>query len=108
DGGLFAFAGLWESWTSPDGSTIESATILTTDPNELMATLHNRMPVILDPQDYDLWLGDGRETPRDSLALLRFLLRPYPAEAMTAQPVSRYVNSPANEGAACIAPFHAQ
>jgi putative SOS response-associated peptidase YedK len=105
DGSPFAFAGLWESWTGPDGSTLESTTILTTEPNELMATLHNRMPVIIDPQDYGLWLGSAEDVPREPVDVLRHLLRPYPTEAMDAYPVSKYVNSPANEGAECIAPL---
>ncbi len=103
----FAFAGLWETWTGPDGSALDSCTILTTDPNELMATLHNRMPVILDPEDYALWLGAGGDTPKDQMGELVNLLRPFPAELMTAHPVSKYVNSPMNEGEECIAPFDA-
>jgi putative SOS response-associated peptidase YedK len=105
DGGPFALAGLWESWTSPDGGVIESCTILTTEPNELMATLHNRMPVIVDEPDYGLWLGSGGDASKEELGVLPHLFRPFPAEAMTAYPVSKYVNSPMNEGAACIAPL---
>ncbi|MCB0019705.1 MAG: SOS response-associated peptidase [Anaerolineales bacterium] len=97
----FAVAGLWEFWESPDGSALETCTLLTTTPNELMAELHNRMPVILDPADYNSWLfgepGDG----------LQHLLRPCPAEQMTAYPVSRFVNSPYNDAPECIAPFAA-
>jgi putative SOS response-associated peptidase YedK len=105
DGSPFALAGLWESWTSPDGGVIESCTILTTEPNELMATLHNRMPVIIDEPDYGLWLGSGGDASKEELGVLPHLLRPFPAEAMTTYPVSKYVNSPINEGAACIAPL---
>lgn len=103
----FAFAGLWESWTGPDGSALDSCTIITTEANELMSELHNRMPVILDPEDYSLWLGEGGDTPKDQLGLLMHLLRPFPSEQMTAWPVSKYVNSPSNEGADCIEPFDA-
>lgn len=103
----FAFAGLWENWVGPDGSALESCTILTTEANELMAQLHTRMPVILDPADYALWLGEEGDTPKEQLGLLMHLLRPYPSEQMTAWPVSKYVNSPSNEGADCIEPFDA-
>ncbi len=96
----FAFAGLWESWNPPDGSNILSCTIITTEPNSLMQKIHNRMPVILPPSDYDLWLTAGEVDP----SRLAALLRPYPAEEMTAYPVSTLVNSPANDLAACIEP----
>jgi putative SOS response-associated peptidase YedK len=99
-GESFAFAGLWESWNSPDGSNILSCTIITTTPNELMQSIHNRMPVILPPEAYGLWL-----TPRDlPAAQLQPLLKPYPAEEMTAYPVSTLVNSPVNDVPECIAP----
>ena len=96
----FALAGLWERWDSKDGSTILSCTIITTQPNELMQTIHNRMPVILPPQTYTQWLDPGEP----NLADLSGLLQPYPAEEMTAYPVSRLVNSPANDLPACIEP----
>lgn len=98
DGRLFAFAGLWETWHAADGSMIDSCTILTTTPNELMAPIHNRMPVILEPEDYDLWLNPDPR-PEDAL----HLLRPYPAEKMAAYPVSTHVNSPRNDNPDCIA-----
>ena len=101
----FAFAGLWEQWSGPDGSELESCTILTTEPNELMAPLHNRMPVIVDPLDYEDWLGSGRDDPREHLAILPHLLRPYSSEKMKTTPVSTFVNSPRNEGADCILPI---
>jgi putative SOS response-associated peptidase YedK len=103
DSGLLALAGLWESWTGPDGSQLDSCTILTTDANELVAGVHDRMPVILSPQDFDEWLGDGRDADAALQTALRHLMRPYPAEQMTARPVSNYVNSPRNEGPDCIA-----
>lgn len=93
----FALAGLWEIWHDPDGSSLESCTILTITPNELMAPIHNRMPVILDSADYDQWLNPGPR-PEDDL----HLLRPYPAEKMRAYPVSTWVNSPAHDDPQCL------
>jgi putative SOS response-associated peptidase YedK len=89
----FAFAGLWEHWQSPDGSEIKSATIITTTPNELMAPIHNRMPVILPHDVYARWLDSTPLFPVD----LNSLLIPYPACEMIAYPVSTLVNSPAND-----------
>lgn len=100
DGRPLAFAGLWEQWKSPDGGQIESYTILTTDANELLRPVHDRMPVILPPDAYDLWLDPDVQKPDVLLALLH----PYPEEAMTAYPVSMRVNSPANDDPQCIAP----
>ncbi|MFQ5433740.1 MAG: SOS response-associated peptidase [Anaerolineae bacterium] len=102
DGRPLAFAGLWEFWQSGDGSVIESCTILTTRPNELMAPIHNRMPVIIAADDFDDWLHPG---PNPEMGL--HLLRPYPAEKMTAYPVSTHVNSPRNDDAVCIEPLPA-
>jgi putative SOS response-associated peptidase YedK len=96
----FAFAGLWEDWHAPDGSQVKSATIITTQPNELIARLHNRMPVILPPDTYARWLEPAPRQPAD----LQGLLAPYPAEAMSAHPVSTLVNSPANDRPECITP----
>jgi putative SOS response-associated peptidase YedK len=86
----FAFAGLWDRWESPDGSTVLSCTIITTSPNEMMSQIHNRMPVILKPADYLLWLETG-EQPANRL---QALLKPYPADEMKAFAVSHRVNSP--------------
>jgi putative SOS response-associated peptidase YedK len=97
----FAFAGLWELWNSPDGSQLFSCTIITTDPNPLLARIHNRMPAILAPDDYQRWLEPGEVDP-DALANL---LKPYPPEEMIAFPVSRLVNSPHNDSAECILPL---
>jgi len=99
-GAPFAFAGLWDSWQSPDGGVIQSATIITTTPNSLMATLHNRMPVILPPETYAQWLDPAPRTP-DSLVNL---LVSYPSEKMEAHPVSTLVNSPANDRPECLIP----
>ena len=90
-GSPFAFAGLWEHWQSPDGAEIKSATIITTEPNELMSTIHNRMPVILSGAAQAQWLEPA---PRSGL---QELLVPYPAGEMEAYPISTLVNSPAND-----------
>ena len=89
----FAFAGLWEHWQSPDGSEVKSATIITTTPNELMATIHDRMPVILPHNAFEHWLNPQPLFPVD----LKNLLVPYPTDEMEAYPVSTLVNSPAND-----------
>jgi putative SOS response-associated peptidase YedK len=104
----FGFAGLWEFWQGPDGSALETCTILTTDPNELMEPIHNRMPVIIAPEDYADWLGRGEDDPPHTLDQLRHLLRPYPATKMKATPVGTFVNNPRNEGPDCIASMTAQ
>ena len=101
DDGPFGMAGIWESWQGPDQTKIESCTILTTEPNSLVEPIHNRMPVILAPQDYGSWLDPAGQ---DSQRLVE-LLRPYAGEAMTAHPVSSLVNSPANEDPRCIEPL---
>jgi putative SOS response-associated peptidase YedK len=101
DGGPFAFAGLWERWEkSSDGVPVESCTIITTGANALAAKLHDRMPVILVPDDYPAWLGDNSATPPELLALLK----PYPVEAMRAYPVSTAVNNVKNCGPECVEP----
>ena len=93
----FAFAGLWESWRPKDGAPLETFTILTTSENELMRPIHDRMPVILEPRDYDRWLdaGDLARPPVD-------LLRPYPAEKMLAWPVSDRVGNVRNNDSALL------
>ncbi len=101
DGQPFAFAGLWEVWQPPDGSVIKTCTIITTDANALVAPIHNRMPVILAPGDYDRWL-DPRELPADQTLPL---LRPFDARALRAVPVSPQVNNPANDSPECVAPL---
>jgi putative SOS response-associated peptidase YedK len=96
----FAFAGLWENWFSPDGSQLLSCAIITTWPNDLMAAIHNRMPVILPEAAYDDWLAPGETSPE----VLSPWLAPYPAEQMRAFPVSTLVNSPANDRPECVLP----
>lgn len=94
----FAFAGLWDRWTGADGKTIESCAILTTTPNERLASIHDRMPVILPPVAYEPWLDPGLQ---DARHLVPFLT-PYPADAMIAVPVSRLVNDPRVDDARCL------
>jgi putative SOS response-associated peptidase YedK len=100
----FALAALWEYWEGPDETTIDSCTVLTTGPNDLIRPLHNRMPVVLASSDYDLWLDPGVQEAE----LLQPLLRPYPSQDMVAYPISTWVNNPANEGPQCIAPLGQQ
>lgn len=100
EGSTFGLAGLWETWRAPDGSEVDTCTILTTTPNELMNVIHNRMPVIIEPEDYSMWLDPG-DRPEDAL----HLLRPYPAHKMAAYPVSTVVNNPRNDTPECIAPL---
>lgn len=93
----FGFAGLWERWNR-EGKGIQSCTIITTEPNELMKPIHNRMPVIVQQEDYDRWLNPAFE---DGKALQQ-VLRRYPTELMEAYPVSTVVNNPRNDVAECI------
>jgi putative SOS response-associated peptidase YedK len=96
----FGFAGLWETWKSPEGETTHSCTIITTTPNTLMAAIHTRMPVILPRNAEAVWLDRSLEDP----ARLLPLLVPYSAENMDAYAVSPAVNSPRNDSPACIEP----
>ena len=101
NGEPFAFAGLWDRWHPPEGQPLESCTILTTTPNEILQPLHDRMPVILPPSTYRLWLDPAVR----GVESLQALLIPYPAAEMIAYPVSTRVNSPTNETQDCIAPL---
>ncbi|MEA2601045.1 MAG: hypothetical protein QOF89_2037 [Acidobacteriota bacterium] len=100
DGKPFAFAGLWSTWVDREhgGATLETFTILTTDANDLLRPLHDRMPVIVDPENFDLWLDPKIE----DAAKLQPLLVPHAVEGFEAFPVSRNVNSPAHDAADCI------
>lgn len=100
DGEPFAIAGLWEKWEG-EGGPLETCTLLTTKANELLAPYHDRMPVILRPEDYGVWLD--ADLVRSEL-LLR-LLRPYPHKEISAYAVSSLVNSPSNEGPRCVEPI---
>lgn len=93
----FAFAGLWERWTY-EGTTTETCTIITTSANELLTPVHDRMPVILAPEDHDDWLIPDRGRGAE-------LLRPFPSEAMTYYPVSTMVNRATVDDPACIQPL---
>ena len=101
-GDLFGFAGLWDCWKYPDGLARDhySFTIITTEPNDLVGKAHNRMPVILRPEDEDRWLDPDLKDPEDLLPMLQ----PYPSEEMEGYPVTRAVNSPSHNGPDCIAP----
>ena len=100
DSGLFAFAGLWDEWHAPDGSPLRSCTIITTTPNSVVAAIHDRMPVILRPEDEQFWLDLAVTSARDLLPLLV----PYPSDAMEAYPVSRRVNIPTVDDPELLAP----
>lgn len=94
-------AAIWESWKSPEGGTIESCSILTTTSNELVAPLHDRMPVILHPAEWWVWLDPGITDPAE----LRHLYRPFPPDLMEMYPVSALVNSPRNDTPDLIDPI---
>ena len=99
NGEPFAMAGLWERWKSPEGTVLESCSILTTSANDIMAPIHDRMPVLLEERDFDLWL-----VPNESRSeSIRPLFRPFPAGPMSRVPISTLVNSPKNNGPELIA-----
>ena len=99
----FAFAGLWSSWKDPEqgGEILETFTILTTSPNDLLRPLHDRMPVIVDRENFGLWLDPRMEDTER----LQPLLVPHAVDDFEAFPVSRLVNSPANDQPGCIEPL---
>lgn len=97
DEGVFSMAGLYDTWTSPDGQKISTCTIITTEPNGLMADIHDRMPVILRKADEQYWLD--KEQKQEAL---QALLLPFPAEDMVAYPVSKLVGNVKNDSKACI------
>ena len=98
-GGLMSFAGLWESWAGPDGE-VRSFTIITTEPNALMARIHDRMPAIIARDRYARWLDPSLQDPAE----IQPMIARYPAEAMQAIPVSARINSVRNQGAELIEP----
>jgi len=100
DGKPFAFGGLWDRWRKGD-QPVESCMILTTDANELMRPLHDRMPVILDPGNFDHWLEPTLKEPAE----IQPFLAPCPADCLEAVPVSTHVNNPRHEDAGCITPM---
>jgi putative SOS response-associated peptidase YedK len=93
EGQLFAFAGLWERWRDPSGQWVKSCSILTTTPNAVTSNVHDRMPVILDRESYDLWLDPGMQ----NVEAISALLKPCDARRMRCYPVSTRINSVAND-----------
>lgn len=100
DDSPLSLAGLWERWDKGP-EPVETFTIITTSPNELVAPIHNRMPVILAPEDFDAWL-EPKESP-----IAHELVRPYPADKLQVVPISTRVNSPKNDDPAVIEPIGA-
>ncbi len=96
----FALAGLWEHWQGPEEETLQSCAMVTTEANELMRPIHDRMPVILPEDEYARWLDPSLDASESLLPLLR----PYPSEAMAAYRVSTYVNSPTHDAPLCVQP----
>ena len=101
DGELFAFAGLWDGWKNPDGQWIRSCSILTTTPNAVTSPIHDRMPVILDPGSYDLWLDPGM----NDVPAVSELLKPYDAKSMRCYPVSSRLNQVSSDDEECCRPM---
>lgn len=99
-GELFAFAGLWERWKDASGEWIKSCSILTTSPNAVASAVHDRMPAILDPEHYDLWLDPGMKNVDE----LTEMLKPYDARMMRSYPVSTRLNQVQNDDAECAQP----
>ena len=98
--GLMAFAGLWEKWKSAeDEDFLETFTILTTSANELITPIHTRMPVLLHPEDYNLWLDQNMHDPEQ----MQRLYQPFPTDLLTAYKVPDLVNNPRFDSPACIA-----
>ena len=96
----FAFAGLWDTWKDLEGKVIRSFTIITTNANDSLKSIHKRMPVILKPKDEEAWLAQNEEVSK-----LIHLLKPYPDKEMEAYPISKIVNSPRNDNEGCIKPL---
>lgn len=96
--GVMGFAGIWEKWKAEDGSEIETCCILTTASNDLMKSIHDRMPVILQAEDYDLWLNRNFHDVRE----LEHLYKPFPSDLMVAYPVPNLVNNPRFDSPSCI------
>ena len=100
DGQLFAFAGIWDGWKNSEGQWIRTCSILTTTPNAVTSAVHDRMPVILDPDRYDLWLDPGMQ----NVAAVSELLKPYDARRMRCYPVGTRINHVANDDEECSRP----
>lgn len=95
---LFSMAALYDTWTSSDGRKVHTCTIVTTSPNKLVEDIHERMPVILKPEDEAKWLNRKNQNTE----LLKSLLKPYPDEFMEAYPVSQIVGNVKNDTEECI------
>lgn len=100
EGELFAFAGLWDHWKDPSGKVVETCSTLTTTPNAVTSAVHDRMPIILDPDGYDLWLDPGM----NNVVEVSNLLRPCDARLMRCYPVSTRINRVANDDEECSRP----
>jgi len=100
NGQMFAFAGIWDRWKDPSGSWVKTCSILTTTPNAVTSAVHDRMPVILDPDCYDRWLDPGMHEVRE----VSDMLKPYEARLMRCYPVSSRVNYVANDDEGCSMP----
>jgi putative SOS response-associated peptidase YedK len=100
EGELFAFAGIWDRWKDPSGDWVKSCSILTTTPNAVTSAIHDRMPVILGPDAYDVWLDPGMQ----NVTAISELLKPYDARSMRCYPVSTRVNSVSNDDLECSRP----
>ena len=97
EGGVFAFAGLWDSWKDPSGKQVVTCTILTTQANSLLQDIHHRMPVILSPDDYDRWLDPGVTNPKH----VADLFKPFDARKLRKAAVGPAVNKATNDGPEC-------
>jgi putative SOS response-associated peptidase YedK len=101
EGELFGFAGLWDGWKNAEGQWIKTCSILTTIPNAVTSAIHDRMPVILDPESYDLWFDPGMT----DVQVISELLKPYDARLMRCYPVSTRINHVANDDEECSRPI---
>jgi putative SOS response-associated peptidase YedK len=101
DDSIFAFAGIWDRWRNPDTEWVETCSIITTSANTLLSGIHDRMPVVLKPESYDLWLDPGFKRAD----ALHNLLNPFPTDAMRYHRVSTRVNSVKNDDPACVEEF---
>jgi putative SOS response-associated peptidase YedK len=101
EGELFAFAGLWDGWRDASGNWVKTCSILTTIPNAVTSAVHDRMPVIIDPDSYDLWLDPGMS----DVSAATDLLKPYDARLMRCYPISTRINHVANDDAECSRPL---
>lgn len=104
EGELFAFAGLWDGWRNAEGQWVKTCSILTTAPNAVTSTVHDRMPVIVDPDHYDLWLDPGMH----NVETISELLKPFDARLMRSYPVSTRINHVANDDEECSRPIKVQ